>query len=391
MLTVILWQLALGMECKVRVYVYDLEGTAFWDVEDLTQDAVFGAAAGLQGALRETRQWSLSQILTYRLLRSRCRTREASEADVFFAPLWPKPKAFHQWLDVANVSEETVLRALPYVTTGKRHFVAVSKSFRSCASASWFYDPAHPAMRDVVKLAYDEPLAWQPSWYDEPFLETYMRDAAGLVDRCQALHGKNASRECGDRRGRYPKILSVPYPSSVHWSAGGGDPVPETSRHILMLFVGHFERGAVLRTRIKAACHGYHNRSVCTVTHDTGTPALLLKAKAQFCLEPFGDSPSRKSISDSIACGCIPVVFGNVTAAQYPHFWHDGMRLVVDVHRFLSGDLDLRDFLQSQTPDQVAAMQETLRSVKKTFTYSLDDDQGDALDVILDTIATGRV
>ena len=40
---------------------------------------------------------------------------------------------------------------------------------------------------------------------------------------------------------------------------------------------------------------------------------LALAARATFCLEPEGDSPFRKSLSDSIGFGCIPVLFSNLT------------------------------------------------------------------------------
>ncbi|KAL8543690.1 hypothetical protein ACS0TY_004310 [Phlomoides rotata] len=43
--------------------------------------------------------------------------------------------------------------------------------------------------------------------------------------------------------------------------------------------------------------------------------------ESEFCLQPPGDSPTRKSIFDSLVSGCIPVLFDPMTAYyQYP--WH---------------------------------------------------------------------
>ncbi|KAI4343253.1 hypothetical protein MLD38_027781 [Melastoma candidum] len=43
--------------------------------------------------------------------------------------------------------------------------------------------------------------------------------------------------------------------------------------------------------------------------------------ESEFCLQPLGDSPTRKSLFDSLVSGCIPEVFDPFTAYyQYP--WH---------------------------------------------------------------------
>jgi len=50
-------------------------------------------------------------------------------------------------------------------------------------------------------------------------------------------------------------------------------------------------------------------------------PIVRLFTESEFCLQPPGDSPTRKSVFDSLVAGCIPVVFDLFTAHyQYP--WH---------------------------------------------------------------------
>ena len=50
-------------------------------------------------------------------------------------------------------------------------------------------------------------------------------------------------------------------------------------------------------------------------------PVIKLFMESEFCLQPDGDSPTRKSVFDSLIAGCIPVVFDPFTAHyQYP--WH---------------------------------------------------------------------
>jgi hypothetical protein len=48
---------------------------------------------------------------------------------------------------------------------------------------------------------------------------------------------------------------------------------------------------------------------------------IELFVESEFCLQPPGDSPTRKSVFDSLISGCIPVLFDPFTAYyQYP--WH---------------------------------------------------------------------
>ncbi|XP_008797230.2 LOW QUALITY PROTEIN: xyloglucan-specific galacturonosyltransferase 1-like [Phoenix dactylifera] len=48
---------------------------------------------------------------------------------------------------------------------------------------------------------------------------------------------------------------------------------------------------------------------------------VSLFMESEFCLQPPGDSPTRKSVFDSLASGCIPVLFSRYTA-YYQYTWH---------------------------------------------------------------------
>ncbi|KAF3448554.1 hypothetical protein FNV43_RR09267 [Rhamnella rubrinervis] len=54
---------------------------------------------------------------------------------------------------------------------------------------------------------------------------------------------------------------------------------------------------------------------------DEPESVIQLFVESEFCLQPPGDSPTRKSVFDSLVSGCIPVLFDPFTAYyQYP--WH---------------------------------------------------------------------
>lgn len=216
---------------------------------------------------------------------------------------------------------------------------------------------------------------------------------------------------------RYPHLTSVPYPSSFHWSSSPELQHPPwevaTNRHILMLFIGDTSHGDMaVRQRIVRACAGYRSKALCRVAAagNNARDSIALKTRAVFCLEPVGDSPFRKSISDSIVLGCahshsratssirqiellpvclragIPVFFSALTDAVAPWFWDTWKtrgRVLVPRDAFLSGALDLRELLEGIPPHFLSTMQRSLAANAKRFQFSLDDDPGDALEVLL--------
>ena len=63
-----------------------------------------------------------------------------------------------------------------------------------------------------------------------------------------------------------------------------------------------------VREAIRKSCAAVKNASLCD-NRLFNVANLALKQQSIFCLEPAGDTPSRKSIVDSITLGCIPVTF----------------------------------------------------------------------------------
>eukprot|EP00633_Aureoumbra_lagunensis_P008594 CAMPEP_0197324132 /NCGR_PEP_ID=MMETSP0891-20130614/70925_1 /TAXON_ID=44058 ORGANISM="Aureoumbra lagunensis, Strain CCMP1510" /NCGR_SAMPLE_ID=MMETSP0891 /ASSEMBLY_ACC=CAM_ASM_000534 /LENGTH=144 /DNA_ID=CAMNT_0042816893 /DNA_START=1178 /DNA_END=1609 /DNA_ORIENTATION=+ len=112
--------------------------------------------------------------------------------------------------------------------------------------------------------------------------------------------------------------------------------------------------------------------------------------RSVFCLQPGGDSPGRKSISDAITQGCIPVLFGNVSAAQYAWFYPPETHIDIDLDMFMNGEIDIKTHLESIPKSYIARIQQKLALVSKSFTYNYDEEigYGDAIYHILDLVAT---
>lgn len=197
----------------------------------------------------------------------------------------------------------------------------------------------------------------------------------------------------------YPNLFSMPYLSSVHWL-----PEPSTAsasttaaltppwaagatRPILMLFLGGVNHGDILvRTRLSEMCGSYHNKSICTHARYDANKTLLLKRKATFCLEPPGDTPYRRSFTDDIALGCIPVLFNRMQNHAYSWMWdgwREASRVLVPRGPFSKGQIDLFALLSSIPDHFRRRMQANIAAHGRKFQMSREDDPGDAVHMIL--------
>ena len=132
-------------------------------------------------------------------------------------------------------------------------------------------------------------------------------------------------------------------------------------------------------------CSRYKDPTKCRqLKYDLNT--LMLKYQSTFCLEPAGDSPYRRSTTDSIALGCIPVFFSSLQEEMYNWLWQD-WRMISSVRinrtSFLRGEVDLYDLLSSIPADLLALMRRTLAQHGRRFTVSTSDDPGDAIHHLL--------
>lgn len=154
-----------------------------------------------------------------------------------------------------------------------------------------------------------------------------------------------------------------------------------------MSFLGKGRHGDLpVRQKIVEQCKTYDDNTICYRNKWTDTEGIVGKGRARFCLEPAGDDPWRKSLSDSIVFGCIPVLFSELSDDFAPWFWQDWKaraRIVVPRDEFVQENIDLKALLESIPDDVYDLMQTTLKEKSRQFQYSLDDDPEDAIGVLL--------
>lgn len=256
----------------------------------------------------------LARLVFRSLQRHPRRTYNANEADLFFIPVYD---------DLGDPDEkycpsaEFLVGLLPYLTntTASRHFwltpfpgwvpetCDVYNAQRSDVSA------ARRLLAATTKLALEDTVS--APGYLEP--EENEREFQPL---------------------RRPPIAenlhSIPYASSL---SGLGissledwfqtlTSLPPRTQLISAIWNFHGYTSAVnARLGLAAQC-GEHPH--CSFRPMTGNLDMELifsqKLQSTFCLEPPGDSPSRKGLVDSIIAGCIPVLFSSLQSKLWP--WH---------------------------------------------------------------------
>lgn len=137
------------------------------------------------------------------------------------------------------------------------------------------------------------------------------------------------------------------------------------------------------------------NQLVCTKALCVGKPETIIRMglESVFCLQPPGDSPTRKGIFDSLQAGCIPVLFNQQQAVQQYLFHLPGngtnYSVVIPEDDVVLRHYDVMDHLSQIPESEIERMRENIvqllpkllyRNPKLTGEYAAKD----AFDVAMD-------
>uniref|UniRef100_A0A0E0BBC5 Exostosin GT47 domain-containing protein n=1 Tax=Oryza glumipatula TaxID=40148 RepID=A0A0E0BBC5_9ORYZ len=199
---------------------------------------------------------------------------------------------------------------------------------------------------------------------------------------------------------------AIPFPTAFHPASDEAvfvwqDKVRRLERPWLFSFAGAARPGSAksIRSELIAQCRA---SSVCSLmecadgpSNKCGSPASYMRLfqSSTFCLQPQGDSYTRKSAFDAMLAGCIPVFFHPGTAyVQYT--WHLP-RNHADYSVYISEDdvrrnASIEERLRRIAPAAVERMRETVISLIPTVVYAQPssrlDTMKDAFDVAVDAI-----
>ncbi|EEF51495.1 xyloglucan galactosyltransferase XLT2 [Ricinus communis] len=386
-------------ECRLgRVFVYDLPSKFNAELvqncdelnpwssrcDALTNDGFGQKATGLSGIVPEnlvpawywTDQFVSEIIFHNRILNHKCRTTEPSNATAFYIPFYAglavgKFLWFNYTAKDRDRHCEIMLdwvRDQPYYkrSNGWNHFLTmgrISWDFRRSKEEDWGSSCIYmPGMRNITRLLIE-------------------RNPWDYFD------------------------VGVPYPTGFHPRSDNDilqwqDFVRTRNRNSLFCFAGA-KRGAIKNDfRGLLLRHCYNESDSCRVVDcsgsrcSNGTSAILKTfLDSDFCLQPRGDSFTRRSIFDCMLAGSIPVLFWKRTA-YYQYEWFlpgEPDSYSVFIHRDeVKNGTSVRKVLESYSKEEVRKMREKVIEYIPKFVYARPNEGlgsiKDAFDVAIDGV-----
>ncbi|KAK1436226.1 hypothetical protein QVD17_02004 [Tagetes erecta] len=252
----------------------------------------------------QTHQYSLELIFHSRVLRHPCRVYDENQAKLFYVP-------YYGGLDILrwhfkNVSNE-VKDTLAFELV---NWLEMQKS--------WDKNLGKDHVFVLGKISWDFRRKDNSSWGTR-FLE---------LEEMQ-----NPMKLMIERQPWELNEIGIPHPT--HFHPHSDDDIRAWQRKIisshrrnLVSFAGAARPDAQdnIRSILIDQCTSTTDEQCkffdCKSRHCDEPQSLIgLFTESEFCLQPPGDSPTRKSVFDSLVSGCIPVLFDPFTAYyQYP--WH---------------------------------------------------------------------
>ena len=297
-----------------NIYIYDLPPTFNEDIVRCHKNsfcydisaAGYGKASSFDYGINFRNTWHAFLDLTIhqRLLHSVYRTMDPEQADVFYIPYYAQmlQRCSHRKLMAFNLNTLTDLymniTELPYFAAGKPHFTTIGQP-------EWFYEMAHA-----------------PKW-----IANVLYIGVELDHYTRFIHPQRL----------FHNTLVVPYQAFGHFTQRDGGAYMKIMmnklRHVHVFFAGQDRpythsksklfRNMVVRqmpVRTNSSFNIFYkkcNNSCDVIRFWTDTSCSSTQSakivewmqNSVFCLQPPGDTATRKSFFDSIIAGCIPVIF----------------------------------------------------------------------------------
>ncbi|XP_074333887.1 xyloglucan-specific galacturonosyltransferase 1-like [Apium graveolens] len=251
-----------------------------------------------------THQYSLEPIFHSRVMKHPCRVYNGNEAKLFYVP-------FYGGLDILR----------------------------------WHFKNASPDVKETLALELVEWLKLQKPWAlnsgkDHVFVlgkvswDFRRRDDSPWGSTFLNLEEmQNLIKLLIERQPWHVNDIGIPHPTYFHphsdediisWQFK----IIQSSRNNLVSFAGGARPDSpdsirsVLFNQCTLASTGTCKFQNCSSGGcDQPESIIELFLESEFCLQPPGDSPTRKSVFDSLISGCIPVFFDPFTA-YYQYSWH---------------------------------------------------------------------
>ncbi|CAM6128524.1 unnamed protein product [Calypogeia fissa] len=325
-----------------------------------------------------TNQYALELVFYARLKHYECLTTDVNEADIFFVPFYGGQDVmrYHNRPDPSDdLRDELSLELMNWLKgqetwnrdNGSDHVFVLAKTvwnFRRGTNThfgSRFL--ARPAMDIPTKLLIERD-AWHQQGIGIPH-PTFFHPKNDDEIRTWLAHVEQSKRR------QFVSFAGMPRPERKG----------NMRQHLIQQCLDHSDDCFLLR------CVG----DVCKQPDQP----MNLFLHSHFCMQPPGDSPTRRSIFDSLIGGCIPVLFDPQSAYfQYP--WHlprnaSSYSVFIPEEDVKSGKADIVAILKTITPEERTAMRSRIiREIVPGLLYSQPgtkhSDFRDAFDVSMEAV-----
>ncbi|CAD5335609.1 unnamed protein product [Arabidopsis thaliana] len=324
-----------------------------------------------------TDQFVTEIIFHNRILNHRCRTLDPESATAFYIPFYAGlAVGQYLWSNYAAADRDRHCKMMtqwvknqPYWnrSNGWDHFITMGRitwDFRRSKDEDWGSNCIYiPGMRNITRL---------------------------LIERNSWDHFD----------------VGVPYPTGFHPRSDSDvvnwqDFVRNRRRETLFCFAGAPRAGIVNDFRGLLLRHCEESRGKCRTVDCTvgkcsnGSSAILETfLGSDFCLQPRGDSFTRRSIFDCMLAGSIPVFFWRRSAyMQYQWFLPDkpdSYSVFIDRNEVTNGTTFIKEVLERYSKEDVRKMRERVIDLIPNFVYAKSpnglESFKDAFDVAIDGV-----
>ncbi|CAM0913265.1 unnamed protein product [Alopecurus aequalis] len=321
----------------------------------------------------DTDQYMLELIYHARMRRYECLTADHSTAVAVYVP-------FYAGFDEAINMWESDLLVRDAVSRDMVDWLVRRPEWRAMEGHDHFLLAGRPSW-DFIR-------GKDPGWGNAFMTYPAIRNMTVLTQEASPWHGND---------------FAVPYPSHFHPSSDADvlhwqDRMRQVERSWLWGFAGGPRPGnTTVRSQIIEQCR---NSSTCTMFasatghHNSAEGIMRLLESAEFCVEPTGDSFTRKSTFDAILAGCIPVFFHPSSAyTQYTWYLPRDYRsysVFIPQAGVANGSASIEEVLRKIPRTKVAQMREEVIRLIPRVMYRDPEAQGvvfkDAFDVAIDAV-----
>ncbi|VVA96171.1 unnamed protein product [Arabis nemorensis] len=292
-----------------------------------------------------THQYSLEPIFHSRVLKHPCRVYDENQAKLFYVP-------FYGGIDVLrwhfkNVSEDV------------KDVLAIEVVKWLGSKKSWRKNSGKDHVFVLGKISWDFRRNTKFSW------------GSSLLEMQEM---KNPTKLLIERNPWEINDVAIPHPTFFHPKTDDDisswqNKIIVKPRRSLVSFAGGARPGNPdsIRSTLIDQCTSSPNQ--CRFLNCTGggcdkaESVIELFQDSEFCLQPPGDSPTRKSVFDSLVSGCIPVIFDPYTA-YYQYTWH-----LPEDHRTYSVYINKEDLKAKKVNVIEKLMSKTLREREDMRSY----------------------